>query len=100
MAENNNGNNNSNNNSYLMESRGYKTRGRSYKDRYLKDKICDECGGNSVYRDDWGSTISFKCLKRSCRHNWFERKPEEELAAERLEREELAKEAESEEAND
>lgn len=78
-----------------MESRGYKTRGRSYKDRYIKDKICEECGGNSIYRDDWGSTVSYKCLKRSCRHNWFEQKTEEELELEREGRKDKAEEEES-----
>lgn len=58
---------------YNMQSRGYKTRGNSYKDRYVKDKICAECGGNSIYKDEWRTTISYKCLKRSCRHKWIEK---------------------------
>lgn len=61
-------------NKFSIESRGYKTRGRSYKDRYIKDKICPECGGNSVYKDEWATRYSYKCMKRSCRHNWFEDK--------------------------
>lgn len=59
---------------YSPESRGYKTKGRSYKERYIHDKVCPECGGTSVYRDEWATQISFKCMKRSCRHNWFEAK--------------------------
>lgn len=77
-----------------MESRGYKTRGRSYKDRYLKDVICEECGGSSVYKDDWGTTISFKCLKRSCKHNWFEHKTAEQIKEDNTAR--RAEEAEQE----
>ena len=61
-------------NKFSIESRGYKTRGYKYKHRYVKDKICPECGGNSAYRDEWGNRVSFKCMKRSCRHNWFEKK--------------------------
>lgn len=56
------------------ESRGYKTKGYSYKDRYIHDKNCPECGGNSIYRDEWATRISYKCMKRSCRYNWFELK--------------------------
>ena len=59
---------------YPNESRGYKTKGYSYKDRYIKDKICPECGGNSIYKDEWTSRISYKCLRRSCRYHWFENK--------------------------
>lgn len=59
---------------YDVQSRGYKTKGYSYKDRYINDKMCPECGGSSVYRDEWNTTVSFKCMKRSCRYNWFEQK--------------------------
>ena len=59
---------------YGGESRGYKTKGYSYKDRYVKDKPCPECGGLSAYRDEWNTQISYKCMKRSCRYNWFEPK--------------------------
>lgn len=57
---------------YSNESRGYKTKGYSYKDRYIKDKICPECGGNSIYKDEWRARISYKCLRRNCRYHWFE----------------------------
>lgn len=59
---------------YNNQSRGSKTKGYSYKDRYLKDKECPECGGMSVYKDEWHTKISYKCMKRSCRYNWFEDK--------------------------
>lgn len=57
---------------YDVRSRGHKTKGYSYKDRYINDKMCPECGGTSIYRDVWHTTVSFKCMKRSCRYNWFE----------------------------
>lgn len=66
---------------YERRSRGHKTKGYSYKDRYVNDQMCPECGGTSVYRDEWHTTISFKCMKRSCRYNWFAQKeivPKEE----------------------
>ena len=59
---------------YSNESRGYKTKGYSYKERYIHDKNCPECGGNSIYKDEWATQISYKCMKRSCRYNWFEPK--------------------------
>ena len=68
---------------YSNESRGYKTKGYSYKDRYIHDKECPECGGMSVYKDEWATQISYKCMSRSCRHNWFEAKifPKKEEAS-------------------
>lgn len=66
-----------NNANYNMQSRGYKTKGNSYEDRYVNDKVCPECGGTSIYKDEWRSTISYKCISRSCRHNWFEKKANE-----------------------
>lgn len=62
----------SENSGYRMHSRGYKTKGYEYKDRYVDDKICPECDGTSVYRDEWSTIVSYKCLRRSCRHQWFE----------------------------
>lgn len=59
---------------YPSESRGYKTKGYSYKDRYIHDKMCPECGGTSVYKDEWATRFSYKCMRRSCRHQWFEDK--------------------------
>ena len=52
-------------------TRGHKTRGCSYKERYVKDVICPECGNMSAYKDEWHTKISYKCMKRSCKHNWF-----------------------------
>lgn len=63
---------------YNSDSRGHKTKGNSYEDRYTKNvgdsKKCPECGNESLYRDEWKTRISFKCLKRDCRHHWFEQK--------------------------
>ena len=72
---------------YNMQSRGYKTKGNSYKDRYVKDKVCAECGGLSIYKDEWTSTISYKCMNRSCRHQWFEKVVREDKDDEGGERE-------------
>lgn len=55
---------------YPNFSRGFKTRGNKYKDRYVHER-CPECGGTSAYRDEWHTKISYKCLRRDCRHNWF-----------------------------
>lgn len=67
---------------YPNFSRGYKTRGNKYKDRYVQ-KQCPECGGMSAYKDEWHTMISYKCLRRDCRHNWFEPKfPEKRKEAE------------------
>lgn len=57
-----------------MQSRGYKTKGNSYKDRYINNKICPECSGTSVYKDEWNTITSYKCLRRSCKHQWVEDK--------------------------
>ena len=62
------------NSGYNMKSRGYKTKGYTYKDRYIDDKICPECGGTSIYKDEWSTIISYKCIRRSCRYQWFENK--------------------------
>ena len=59
---------------YPNESRGYKTKGYSYKDRYIHDKMCPECGGTSVYKDEWATRFSYECMRRSCRFQWFEDK--------------------------
>ena len=58
---------------YNNFSRGHKTKGKSYKERYIEGQ-CPECGYTTIYRDEWAQTISYKCMKRSCRHNWFEAK--------------------------
>ena len=55
---------------YLNFSRGHKTKGNSYKDRYVQLE-CPECGNMSAYKDEWHTKISYKCLRRKCRHNWF-----------------------------
>lgn len=58
--------------SYKDESRGYKTRGTSYKNRYV-EKECPECGNMKAYRDPWKTRIAFTCTRRSCRHKWYEK---------------------------
>lgn len=69
----------SENNHYHMPSRGHKTRGRSYKHRYRKDIICPECGRNSVYRTKVLTLITYKCLNRSCKNEWYKRVPIEDI---------------------
>lgn len=58
---------------FINSSRGHKTKGNQYKERYV-EKECPECGYERAYRDEWTQTISYKCMRRSCRHNWFEAK--------------------------
>ena len=57
---------------YLSPSRGYKTKGNKYKDRYV-EKTCPECGHHRAYKDTWKTRIAYTCLKRSCRHKWYVR---------------------------
>lgn len=57
---------------YLSNSRGYKTKGASYKDRYV-EKTCPECGHNRAYADRWRTRIAYTCLKRDCREKWYVR---------------------------
>jgi hypothetical protein len=59
--------------SYNSQSRGYKTKGASYKDRYV-DKECPECSNARAYKDEWKTRTKYTCLKRHCRHQWFEKK--------------------------
>lgn len=66
------------NSNYNMQSRGYKTKGNSYKDRYISYKVCPECSGTSVYMDEWNTIVSYKCLRRCCRHQWVEDKNRKE----------------------
>lgn len=81
---------------YPNESRGYKTKGYVYKDRYIHDKMCPECGGTSVYKDEWATRFSYKCMRRSCRHQWFEDKifPKKDVLPEILQSEDTTKEEE------
>lgn len=58
---------------YINQSRGYKTKGNSYKDRYV-EVICPECGHNKAYKDSWRTRDSMTCMKRSCRHKWYIKK--------------------------
>lgn len=58
-------------NQYIGASRGYKTKGYHYKKRYV-DKICPECGNDHAYRDVWATRVAYTCLRRSCRHRWYE----------------------------
>lgn len=59
--------------SYSTQSRGYKTKGASYKDRYV-DIECPECHNERAYKDEWKTRIKYTCLKRACRHQWFAKK--------------------------
>lgn len=79
---------------FSLESRGHKTRGNSYKDRYVKDVVCSECGGNSAYRNDMHTMVSYKCMKRSCRHQWYVKPTSEEIQEKNRLREEARKEEE------
>lgn len=83
-------------NNFSLESRSYKTQGNSYKDRYVKDVICPECGGNSAYRDDMHTVVSYKCMKRFCRHQWYYKPTEEEMKEKIRIRKAAMKEAEAE----
>lgn len=58
--------------SYNTQSRGHKTKGNTYKHRYV-DKECPECHNLRAYKDEWKTRIKFTCLKRDCRHMWFEK---------------------------
>lgn len=55
---------------YINQSRGYKTKGNSYKDRYVEIE-CPECGHGRAYKDTWKTRIAYTCLKRSCRWKWY-----------------------------
>lgn len=58
------------NHQYSSRSRGYKTKGNTYKDRYV-DQECPECGHSRAYKDEWRTRIAYTCLKRACRHKWY-----------------------------
>ncbi len=57
---------------YINQSRGHKTKGNSYKDRYV-DIPCPEpgCGHQRAYKDTWKTKYAYTCMKRSCRHKWY-----------------------------
>ncbi|MEK1828866.1 hypothetical protein AAAC51_06895 [Priestia megaterium] len=59
--------------SYNAQSRGHKTKGNTYKDRYVQN-ACPECGNPRSYKDEWKTRIKYTCLKRACRHQWFEKR--------------------------
>lgn len=59
--------------SYNAQSRGHKTKGAKYKDRYIEN-TCPECGNARAYKDEWKTRVKYTCLKRACRHQWFEKK--------------------------
>lgn len=69
----NNGSTSGNSYQYVNQSRGYKTKGNTYKDRYV-DKECPECGHVRAYKDEWKTRIAYTCLKRACRNKWYEKK--------------------------
>jgi hypothetical protein len=56
---------------YTTQSRGYKTKGNEYKDRYV-EKECPDCKNPRAYKDAWKTRVKYTCLKRNCRHVWFE----------------------------
>lgn len=58
---------------FINKSRGHKTKGNKYKDRYV-DKPCPECEYERAYKDEWHTKIAYTCLRRSCRHKWYEDK--------------------------
>jgi hypothetical protein len=55
---------------YINHSRGHKTKGNSYKDRYVEVE-CPECGYHKAYKDEWKGKYAYTCLKRSCRKKWY-----------------------------
>lgn len=69
-------------NQYIGRSRGFKTKGNTYKDRYV-DKICPECGHVRAYKDEWKTRIAYTCLKRACRHKFYENKTIEQITQKR-----------------
>lgn len=56
---------------YAAASRGHKTKGNSYKHRYV-EKDCPECGHHKAYKDTWRTKVKYTCLKRVCRHVFYE----------------------------
>lgn len=58
------------NNQFVGASRGHKTKGNTYKDRYV-EKECPECGHGRAYKDPWRTRVAYTCLKRSCRSKWY-----------------------------
>jgi hypothetical protein len=62
---------------YSSASRGHKTKGASYKDRYV-EKRCPECNHNKAYENIWAITIKYTCTKRDCKHQWYEKKVKKE----------------------
>lgn len=54
-------------------SRGGKTRGAKYKHRYIKMQ-CESCTNDHVYIDRWHTILSFKCMRRECKHEWFKKR--------------------------
>ena len=47
-----------------------KNKNQSTKDKYVYIE-CPECGYNRAYKDEWKTLTSYKCMKHSCKHNWF-----------------------------
>lgn len=43
---------------------------KSTKHKYVEIE-CPECGYMKAYKDDCKTLTSYKCMKHSCRHNWF-----------------------------
>lgn len=65
---------------YANHSRGHKTKGNSYKDRYVEIE-CPVCSNMKAYKDTWRTKIAYTCLKRSCRNKWYVSLTPEEIQA-------------------
>lgn len=63
---------------YANQSRGYKTKGNTYKDRYVEIE-CPDCKHGRAYKDVWKTRIAYTCLKRDCRHKWYQQLTMEEI---------------------
>lgn len=65
---------------YINQSRGHKTKGNTYKDRYVEVE-CPECKHMKAYKDEWTTRIAYTCMKRSCRKKWYVSLTIEEIQA-------------------
>lgn len=77
---------------YNNQSRGHKTKGNVYKDRYVNDVICPGCGHNKAYKDTWTTRIAYCCMKRDCRRRWYVALTMQEIQDNNAAKEEAARE--------
>jgi hypothetical protein len=77
---------------YNNQSRGHKTKGASYKERYVNDVVCPNpiCGHNKAYKDTWTTRIVYTCMKRDCRTKWYVALTQEEIQANNAAKEQAA----------